>query len=72
MNYTLPQIDQSDPSLDTGKQKKGNYVVFCRKGDPKEQQGSRLYLIRTTSQTLMSRYPFLALGAALEIEESLH
>ena len=45
MNYTLPQIDQSDPSLDTGKQKKGNYVVFCRKGDPKEQQGSRLYLI---------------------------
>ena len=58
------QTDQSDPSLDTGKQTKETIWVFCRKGDPKEQQDSRLYLIWAISQILMSRSSCLAFGAA--------
>ena len=52
---------------------KGNYLVFCRKEDPKEQQYSRLYLVWAMGQIWIRCSSCWAPGATtLEIEKIKH
>ena len=52
---------------------KGNYLVFCRKGEPKEQLYSRSYLVWAMGQNWIRCSSCWATGAiALEMEKIKH